>query len=151
MEHKQSNIEGLHPVARAYSSQHRYNERVRRLRAIQAFLDRLQTPLRALLVLAVVFYCWVMVIQWDQEAFVAAIDDSLRIAVEQSEFRPYFTSEKHCRAPRQGEVLIMQPANSTEPGQGYRCSYVTNTGYGSAPRYAPPFYSRGLKSGKETS
>lgn len=151
MEHKQPNIEGLHPVAREYRSEHRRNEKERRLHAIRGFLASLLGPIRALVVLAVIFYIWVLVSKWDQEAFVVAVDDWLRQAAEQADFRPYFTTAKHCRVPFAGEVLVMQLAKPDEPGKGFRCSYVTDLGYSSAPRYSPPYYSRGLKSGRESS
>lgn len=151
--HKQVSIPGMHASARAYSSEFRANESASsRWSALRQTCSRvgariLHGSASFYVPIAILFVgiAWVLLAVWDQEAFKESADEALRAAVERSEFRPYFATDKHCRVPYKDEVLVMQLAKPGDAGSGFKCRYFTNMGFGRAPKYTAPYYSRGMK------
>ena len=82
---------------------------------------------------------------FDRRDFDAAVDASLKYLAENTSYRSYVLTEEHCRAPREGERLVMELAKPREPGKGFRCTYWEHVGYGLAPQMAELKYSRGVK------
>ncbi len=89
---------------------------------------------RGWLALALVFlgYAFIQVQEWDeadrealrQEA-ARVQDGAFRALAENTTYREYLKSDKHCRAPVVGERLTMEIAGPGDPGKGYRCTYVS--------------------------
>ena len=89
---------------------------------------------------------FVAVSAWDQQALEALKQESLKRLAENTTYRDYLVNDKHCPAPVKDEHLMMELAEPSDPGKGYRCMYWTNVGYGRAARLKTAFYSRGYKS-----
>lgn len=106
--------------------------------------DRAWTT-RLIVASIIVGLAMIAVQHFDRADYDAAVDASLKYLAENTQYRSYVLTEEHCRAPRAGERLVMELAKPKEPGNGYRCTYWENVGYGRAPQMAELKYSRGLK------
>jgi hypothetical protein len=139
----------MHPVAQEYSSEFSRNlfadEPPSFIRSVIAFIWRVTYVLQAVLFLLFFF----LLLTWNRPAMVEARHQLLLSTVERMEWRPYFTTEKHCRAPREGEVLHMELAKPNMPGNGFYCTYYIDMGgFPKVRRISEVTYSRGWKDGR---
>lgn len=89
---------------------------------------------------------FLLVQKLDRADFDAMVDESVKFAIENSRYRDHVFTFAHCRVPTRGERLVMEYARADEPGEGFRCVYYTNVGFGRAPRLVGVQFSRGWKS-----